>query len=600
MLTNRIANFFHHLPAGRRALAIIWKAAGWWTVVWGALLVCQGLIPAGLALLLRTLVNRLVSSPQWASILPPALGIAGLWAAGQILSSALTWVRAVQAELVLDEVDRLIHLQALRMDVAFFDHPESFDLLHRAQAEASSQPLVLLENLGSLVQNGLGFLVLAAILWTYAGWLPLLLVSAAVPGLVFVAQHVFKEHAWQHESSAHLRRLLYLHSLMTDAGPAAELRLFDLGTYHREAFEHIRDGLKKGQLRLVRQGAMIELGAGLLALAGSLAGLGWMLHQTLAGRVKLGDLLLCLQAFQQGQAQLRSLLEGAGRIYKSLLYVQNVDDFLKIEPTIRSGRSGEPGLPVQHSIRFERVSFTYPCGEHRALDEFELEIPKEKVVALVGHNGAGKSTLVKLLCRFYDPDEGRILLDGVDLREMDPEALRRNIAVLFQDPVHYHATVRENIGFGDIGNLSDEMRIREAARDAGALEPIDRLQDGFEAKLGKLFGNAELSGGEWQRIALARAFFRDAPLVILDEPTSAMDSWAEQDWLGRFHNLVKGRTALMITHRFTTAMHADIIHVMDKGRIIESGSHAQLVAMGGAYAASWAAQMREIDAGDRL
>ena len=316
-------------------------------------------------------------------------------------------------------------------------------------------------------------------------------------------------------------------------------------------------------------------------------------------RVRLGDFLLCFQAFQQGQAQLRSLLDGAGKIYRSLLFVQNLDDFLKIEPAIRSGRPGEPGLPVRHAIRFERVSFTYSGGGHRALDEFELEIPKDKIVALVGQNGAGKSTLIKLMCRFYDPDEGRILLDGVDLRELDQEALRRRIAVLFQEPVHYQATVRENIGFGEIDRLSDEKRVWEAARNAGALEPVERLEDGFETILGKWFGTAELSGGEWQRIALARAFFRDASLVILDEPTSSMDSWAEQDWLNRFRALVKDKTALMITHRFTTAMHADIIHVMDKGRIMESGTHAQLVAMGGAYAVSWAAQMREIDAGDR-
>jgi ATP-binding cassette subfamily B protein len=249
---------------------------------------------------------------------------------------------------------------------------------------------------------------------------------------------------------------------------------------------------------------------------------------------------------------------------------------------------------VKDSIRFEGVSFTYPGAFHRALNGFDLEIPKGKVVALVGHNGAGKSTLIKLLCRFYDPDEGRILLDGVDLRALDHLALRKRIAVLFQDPVHYHASVRENIAFGDLEGLYDKARVRQAAQDAGALEPIERLPDGFEAMLGKLFGGAELSGGEWQRIALARAFFRQASLVILDEPTSSMDSWAEQDWLGRFRALTAGRTALMITHRFTTAMHADIIHVLDKGRVVESGTHAELVAQGGAYATSWAAQMREI------
>jgi ATP-binding cassette subfamily B protein len=594
MLLSQIKQFVRQLPAGRRALVLVWGAAGWWTVAWGVLLVSQGLIPAGLALLLRALVNRLVASHQWASVAPPALGIAGLWIAAQLLSSALAWVREVQAQRVQDEVHRLIHLQALRLDLAFYDHPESYDQLHRARVDAISQPLSLLESLGSMVQNGLGFLVLAGILWTYAGWLPLLLVCTAIPGLLLVARHILKEHHWQLAHTSQERRTRYLDWLITDRSAAAELRLFDLGTYHRKAFEKLRESLREGRLRLVRQGAVTELGAGLLAWGGSLVGLGWMLHRTLAGKAGLGDLLLCFQAFQQCQMLLRSLLQGAGTIYRSLLFVDNLDEYLRLEPAILPGLSGDQGLPVQNSIRFESVSFTYPGGFHRALDDFDLVIPKGKVVALVGHNGAGKSTLIKLLCRFYDPDNGRILLDGVDLRFLDHLALRKRIAVLFQDPVRYHASVRENIAFGDLDGLSDQARVWEAARDAGALEPIERLPGGFDALLGKWFGGAELSGGEWQRIALARAFFRQASLVILDEPTSSMDSWAEQDWLGRFRALTEGRTALMITHRFTTAMHADIIHVLDKGRVVESGTHAELVALGGAYATSWAAQMREI------
>jgi ATP-binding cassette subfamily B protein len=325
-----------------------------------------------------------------------------------------------------------------------------------------------------------------------------------------------------------------------------------------------------------------------------------MLHRTIAGNVKLGDLLLCFQAFQQCQLLLRSLLEGAGKIYRSLLFIENLDDFLKIEPSVLPGPRTETGLPVKQAIRFERVSFTYPGGFHRALDEFDLEIPHDKVVALVGHNGAGKSTLIKLLCRFYDPDAGRVLLDGVDLRELNQEIVRRHIAVLFQEPVHYCATAGDNIAYGDIGGLLDRARVHAAASGAGALDPIERLPDGFDTVLGKWFGGTELSGGEWQRVALARAFFRQASLVVLDEPTSAMDSWAEQDWLNRFRALTAGKTALMITHRFTTAMHADVIHVMDKGRVVESGTHAELVARGGTYASSWRAQMREIAAGDKL
>jgi len=599
MLTSQVAQFVRQLPAGRHALALVWRAAGWWTVAWGILLIAQGLVPAALALLLRTLVNRLVASPGWSAVLPSAIGIAALWIVAQLLSSALSWVRAVQAEYVQDEVHRLIHAQALRVDLAFYDDPDSYDRLYRAQVDAISQPLSLLESLGALVQNGFGFLVLAGILWTYAAWLPTLLVFTAVPGLLLVARQILKEHRWQIEHTFEQRRARYLDWMITDQGAAAELRLFGIGPFHRKAFEHLRETLRSGKLRLVQQGAATELAAGLLAWTGSIVGLGWMLHQTIAGRVKLGDLLLCFQAFQQCQLLLRSLLEGAGKIYRSLLFIENLDDFLKIEPAILSGPLAALEFPVKQAIRFERVSFTYRGGFHRALDEFDLEIPREKVVALVGHNGAGKSTLIKLLCRFYDPDEGRVLLDGVDLRELDREVLRRHITVLFQQPVHYCATASENIAFGDIGELSDRTRLVESARGAGALDPVERLPHGFDTVLGKWFGGTELSGGEWQRIALARAYFRQASLIVLDEPTSAMDSWAEQDWLNRFRALTAGKTALMITHRFTTAMHADIIHVMDKGRVVESGSHAELVALGGAYATSWAAQMREIAARDR-
>jgi ATP-binding cassette subfamily B protein len=595
MLLRQLNESLRQLPAGRRALWLVWGAARGWTVAWGFLLVCQGMILPGQALLLRTLVNRLVRTPGWTAIAPLALGIAGLWILGQLLSSALSWVRAVQAEQVQDEIHRLIHEQSLRLDLAFYDRAESYDQLYRAQVDALSQPLALLENIGSLAQNGIAFLVLAGILWAYAGWLPLLLLLSGIPGLVLVARSILREHQWRLENTSLERRTRYLDWLITDRSAAAELRLFDLGNHHRTAFATMRERLREGKLRLEQHSAAAELGAGFLAWAGSLAGLGWMLQRTLSGKVGLGDLLLCFQAFQQSQVLLRALLESSGKIYRSLLFVENLDEFLKLAPQILPGPSVDAGLPVENSIRFEDVSFTYPGSGHRALDGFNMEIPSGKVVALVGHNGAGKSTLIKLLCRFYDPDSGRILLDGVDLRAFNPAILRRGIAVLFQEPVHYHATVWENIAFGDLEGLYDRPRVLQAAQDSGALEPVERLPNGLDSLLGKWFGGAELSGGEWQRIALARAFFRQAPLVILDEPTSSMDSWAEQDWLRRFRSLTRGRTGLMITHRFTTAMHADMIHLLDKGQVVESGTHATLVALGGAYAVSWAAQMQELN-----
>jgi len=235
----------------------------------------------------------------------------------------------------------------------------------------------------------------------------------------------------------------------------------------------------------------------------------------------------------------------------------------------------------------ERVRFRYPGSVRPVLEDFDLEIPAGRIVAVVGSNGAGKSTLIKLLCRFYDPETGRVALDGVDLREFKIEELRSRIAVLFQQPVHYNDTVRENIAYGDLHAPVDSLEI--AAQAAGAEEIIARLPQGYDSMLGRWFADGtELSLGEWQRIALARAFLRRAPILILDEPTSAMDPWAEADWLARFRKLAAGRTVLMITHRFSTAMFADVIHVMSEGHIVESGTHEQLLEAGGRYAQAWA------------
>jgi len=266
----------------------------------------------------------------------------------------------------------------------------------------------------------------------------------------------------------------------------------------------------------------------------------------------------------------------------------------------------EPAHPVptpvspQCGIRFHHVSFRYTGSSRAALCDFSLEIPAGEIVAIVGVNGAGKSTLIKLLCRLYDPENGRIEMDGIDLRRMRIEDLRRRITGLFQEPVRYNDTVAENISLCDRQSASTTAEIETAAVASGADAIISRLPAGYESILGKTFSQGtELSVGEWQRIGLARAFLRDAPIILLDEPTSAMDSWAEADWLQRFRSLAEGRTVIIITHRFTTAMRADIIHVMAEGQIVESGSHKELLALGGRYAQSWREQMLAAD-GERF
>ena len=257
---------------------------------------------------------------------------------------------------------------------------------------------------------------------------------------------------------------------------------------------------------------------------------------------------------------------------------------------------------LSEGILFEDVQFRYPGSEHLALNDFSLFIPAGKTVAIVGPNGAGKTTVTKLLCRFYDPTEGSIRLDGTDLRSFDLNRLRRLCTVLFQSPVHYIATVAQNIVMGDRGKEPTTERIACAVRGGGADEIVSRLPMGYETLLGKQFrGGVELSGGQWQRISLARAFYRESPIVILDEPTSFMDSWAESAWLDHFRELVKDRTAIIVTHRFTTAMRADVIHVMNEGKVVESGSHRELIDQNGLYASSWLSQIRaenDSDAGD--
>jgi ATP-binding cassette subfamily B protein len=243
------------------------------------------------------------------------------------------------------------------------------------------------------------------------------------------------------------------------------------------------------------------------------------------------------------------------------------------------------------------VSFGYPDTNVKALADFDMMVPSGKIVAIVGPNGAGKSTLVKLLCRFYDPDGGKIEIDGIDLKEIPTEDLRRLITVLFQQPLHYSTTLRENIQYGDLELNPSDVEIQAAINAAGAEEIVARLPDGQETLLGRWFaGGTELSVGEWQRIALARAFLRRAPIIILDEPTSALDPWAEADWLQRFRQLAHERTSIIITHRFTTAMHADVIHVMRHGQIAESGSHHSLIEQNGFYAESWSRQMMSAEA----
>jgi ATP-binding cassette subfamily B protein len=318
--------------------------------------------------------------------------------------------------------------------------------------------------------------------------------------------------------------------------------------------------------------------------------LGW---RAFLGLATLGDIALFFQSFHRGQGLMRALLGNIGQIYTNGLFLENLFEFLDLDSRVVESPNPVPAPAVlKDGIRFRGVSFRYPGTDRVALRDLDLSIPAGRTVAIVGSNGAGKTTLLKLLCRFYDPGSGRIEIDGVDVRSLSLAQLRRMITVMFQPPVPYQGTARQNIAIGALEAEQDLPRIIAAARDAGAHEVVSRLPAHYDSLLGKWFaGGTELSAGEWQRIALARAYLRQSGIIILDEPTGFMDSWAEAGWFETFRDLARGRTAIIITHRLTIAARADVIHVMEQGEIVESGTHQDLLARGGRYSAAWTTQV---------
>jgi ATP-binding cassette subfamily B protein len=586
-----------------RVFAIVWAAAGRWMVAWAILLVVQGLLPVALVYLTKPLVDGMQAAVghgrSWESVEPVllvAIAIGGVLILTELIKVALEWISAVQSELVQDHVSDLLHAKATSVDLGFFETPDFHDHMYRARVDASNRPQALLESSGSLVQNTVTVVAMAAVLTRYGAWLPPALLVSTLPAFYAVLRTSRGYHNWWKNTTTERRRTQYLDVVLTDAFYAGEIRFFGLAAYFRKAFLELRRRLRVERLRLLRDQSLARVGAEVVALLVSAGTIAWMVWRAFLGLATLGDIALFYQAFQRGQGLMRALLTNIGQIYNNGLFLANLFEFLDLETHIT-----EPANPVQaparllRGVRFRDVTFRYPGTDRVALKDFNLTIPVGRTVAIVGANGAGKTTLIKLLCRFYDPESGRVEIDGIDLRNLSLEELRKMITIMFQQPVRYQDTARQNIGMSNLEGARTFAKIEAAARSAGAHELIASLPERYDTALGKWFsGGTELSGGEWQRIALARAYMRKSEIIILDEPTSMMDSWAEAEWLERFRDLARSRTAIIITHRLTIAMRADVIHVMEHGQIVESGSHQELVARDGLYSKSWRAQMESV------
>ena len=637
MLTRAIKKAIAHARLVPRAFALVWSASPALTLATISLLVIQGVLPAlvvwlskdvidAVVALLRSGVTDVVAQESWRSAFALSASMAALLLGIEISRAAYDWVRAAHGRYVAAAVSDLIHAQSICLDLAFYDSADHFDRLHRARDDAQYRPLLLIENLGSLVQHGITLIALSVLLLPYGLMLSVALVVSTLPALLLVLWYAAGQHRLHRSITTRERSSWYATWLMTSNEPAAEIRILGLGPQLRRAFMRIRSAVNHQYIGLETRKALGDMLASGCAVAVAGLCLLWMLSRVSRGSATLGDVALFYQAFSQGQKLMRTLLSNLGQTYQNVLFLGNLFEYLDLKPAIRTTtpvsteaqhvsdsvlpHTVESSQPTALSVRFENVFFRYQGSDRNSLNGLSMDIPAGQIVAVVGTNGAGKSTLLKLLCRLYDVQGGRVMVDDRDVRDWPLEKLRESMSVLMQSPTQFNATVAENVAVGALQTAQGaaaygatsagrpESTILDAAiadgqlaaaiAAAGATALVSRLPDGTNTMLGRWFaGGVNLSGGETQRIALARAFVRPAPILILDEPTSAMDPWADADWMQRFRALAAGRTVLLITHRLATARQAHCIYVMQHGKVVEAGSHDALLEQGGAYAQSW-------------
>lgn len=519
-------------------------------------------------------------------ILPYLLAEFGLIMLGAALGQIRNLLEHVLNSRLSHYINNAIIRKSLTLDLRFFEDAQFYDKLQNARREADSRALMIINGGFMLVQNLIILLSFAVALFSFNWIIGLILFGATIPTFIAQTRYSglnFRLLTWR---APEARRMQYFEHMLTVDSSAKEIKLFGLGNYLLDRYNELFWKFFKEDTNLACRRSLISLLWGLLATASYYASYAWIIAETIGGAITLGSMTFYLTVFRQSQNTFQSLFNGVGRLYESGLFMDNLFSFLNLTPQMARPENPAP-MPtkIKYGIEFRNVSFRYPDRQDWALRNVNLHIKPGEKIALVGANGAGKTTLIKLLTRLYDPTEGQILLDGVDLRDFDPDELRDHIGVIFQDFVRFQNTAGENIGFGQVKALEDKERIADASERGGSNDVIAELPNGFDTMLGRWFEKGhELSGGQWQKIALARAFMRDSEVLVLDEPTSALDAAREYEIFQRFRELTEGKIAVLISHRFSTVRMADRIAVIENGTIGELGSHEELLALNGTYA----------------
>lgn len=574
-----------------RALGLLWAVSPGRTAAYGFVTVVDALVPAAIAAVAKQIVDSVV-----AGSLEATLGWVGVECGLVVLRSILyhldDLLRSLLGARLAIRVNTLIVDKALDLAARHFEDSTFADRLARAAKEAGSRPIHLVTHAFAFVREALRLASYVVLLWQFSPLAVVAILVGTAPQFFTQTWAASERFRVQMRRTFDERRSDYLKELLLREAFVKEIKLFALGRHFLRRYRDYQETFYEQDRRVLRRTLWLMF---VVRVVATLAFYGCYVAvaiEAVGGRITLGDMTMLMLVVRGSQESFEATLNAAAKVYEGNLYMQNLFTYLSLpgdEPfreleaeAERAGGEAAPGGAPE--VVFDQVSFSYPGTDREALSEVSITVQPGQTLALVGRNGAGKTTLIKLLARLYEPTSGRILIDGRDVAALDPSEVRKRLGVIFQDFVQYNLTAGENVGLGWLPSIDDEPEIRRAARRGGADRFIERLPRGYDSVLGRYYGGEQLSVGQWQRLALARGFMRHADLLVLDEPTAALDAESEAALFERLQELKEGRTALLITHRFSTVRFADRIVVLDDGRLVEEGTHAELVEKGGLYA----------------
>jgi len=570
-------------------LKILWES-GPSVVTWGLILrLIVATVPFGIAKVAQYIINGIASVLRGGSLPVHFWWLVGTEVGLNILlgliTRAIDYSDSLLANRYTQHVSVRVMEQAARLDLTTYEDPVFYDRLERARVQATDR-LAMIQQMGRLIQQIITTLTFSIALVMASPWLVLLLAFGVLPSFLGETHYAFLGYAKNFRQTPAKRQMDYLRQVAGSREGAKEVKLFGLNEFFTKRFQALADQIYIEDITLSRSKLIV---GGLLGILGTLGYYGayvFVIWRTLHGAYDIGKFTFLTAAIQQASSNLQQVFSTASGIADQALFLTDLLAFFQMEPTIKSKPDGLPmPQPVRKGFEFRNVSFKYPGTDRVVLKDFSMVLSPGERIALIGENGQGKTTVVKLITRLYDPTEGQILLDGIDLREYSIEDIHRHIGVIFQDFMRFEMTARENIAVGRVDRPHQQSDIESAAHKSLADDVVGKLANGYDQMLGRRFdGGVELSGGEWQKVALARAYLRDAQLLILDEPTAALDARSELEVFERFAELTEGKMALLISHRFSTVRMADRIVVLSGGRLIEEGNHRQLMALGGVYA----------------